>query len=62
MWWRELEEHERRLWALENVGEVSIDPAAEFDIPRPRRVQPAPADAVADFIGGLLGRLFKQLQ
>jgi penicillin-binding protein 1A len=61
--------------ALPMVGEVFqqalrtrlLDPSAEFDIPRPRPAPPPEqqqrrVDPVGDFLGGLLGRILKQLQ
>ena len=61
--------------ALPMVGEVFqqalrtrlLDPGAEFDIPRPRPPPPPEPqqrrdDPVGDFVGGLLGRILKQLQ
>ena len=62
--------------ALPIVGDVVqqalrsrlLDASAEFDIPRPRpappppRPAPSPGEPIIDFLGGLLGRVLKQLQ
>ncbi|HSW19999.1 MAG TPA: transglycosylase domain-containing protein [Ramlibacter sp.] len=56
--------------ALPIVGDVYqqalrhrwLDVAAEFDIPRRRPEPPRPGEQIIDFIGGLIGRVLKQLQ